>query len=94
MFNHSSFVAAAIQAFFFLLFLQITGKLLIFRFLKHLGFAAFQITRGSSISPTTFPHNNPVSLSFDILPLVHFPHLTASDIVGSAQKKNPVLSAL
>jgi hypothetical protein len=44
MFTHSSIVAAVIQA--FLLFLQITGKLLIFRCLKHFGFAAFPITRG------------------------------------------------
>jgi hypothetical protein len=41
MFNPSPIAAAVIQA--FLLFLQITGKLLMFRFLIHLGFAAFPI---------------------------------------------------
>jgi hypothetical protein len=30
--------------------------------LKHLGFVAFPITRGFSISPTIFPHNNTLIL--------------------------------
>jgi hypothetical protein len=30
----------------------------------------------------------------DILPMVHFSPLTASDFVGNAQKINPVSSAL
>jgi hypothetical protein len=62
MFNHSSIVAAVIQA--FLLFLQIIGKLLILWFLNHLGFAAFPVMRGFFNSPTIFPHNNTVSLSW------------------------------
>jgi hypothetical protein len=89
MFNYSSIIAAVIQA--FLLCLKITGNLLIFRFMKRLAFAVFQITIGFSISPTIFPHNNTVSSSLDILPPVHFSSLTASDFVDNAQKNNPVL---
>jgi hypothetical protein len=91
-FKHSSIEAAVIQA--FLLFLQMTGKLLIFIFLKHLSFAAFPVMRGVSISPTILSHNNNVSLSLDILPLVHISPLSVSDVVGNTRKNNPVSSTL
>jgi hypothetical protein len=54
--------------------------------LKHLGFAAFPITRGFFISPTILSHNNTVTSSLDILPPVHLSPLTVSDFVGDARK--------
>jgi hypothetical protein len=76
------------------LFLQNTVKLLIFRFLKRLSFAAFAITRGFSFCRTIFPHKSTVRLSLDILPPVHFSPLTTSDFVDNARKNNHVSSAM
>lgn len=73
-------------------------------FLKHLSLAAFQITRGFSIFPTKFWHNNTVNpssvknkfckqvsfvlLSLGILHPTHFSPLTARDFVGKGRKNN------
>jgi hypothetical protein len=42
-------------------------------FLKHLGFTAFPITKGFSIFPSIFPHNNTVSIFFGRMILLVIP---------------------